>query len=120
MAGMTDEQDFASALMLDFSFPMHFGDQRTGGVNREEISLTRSFRDRFGYAMGGENHRRVCVGDFIQFLDEHSALPFQIIDNIPVVHDLMPDIDGGTMKFQRLLDGIDGANDACAKSTGGA
>jgi hypothetical protein len=32
----------------------------------------------------------------------------------------MPDIDGGTMKFQRLLDGIDGANDACAKSAGGA
>jgi hypothetical protein len=70
--------------------------------------------------MGGENHRRVCIGDFIQFLDEHSALPFQIIDNIPVVDDFMPDIDGGTMKFQRLLDGIDGANDACAKSAGGA
>jgi hypothetical protein len=99
---------------------MNFGDKGTGGINREEISLTRSFRNRFGYAMGGENHRSVCIGDFIQIFDKDSAFAFQIIDNVPVVDDFMPDIDGGTMKFQRLLDGIDGANDTCAKSAGRA
>jgi hypothetical protein len=120
MAGMTDEQDFTSAFMLDFGFPMHFGDKRTGGVNRKEISLASDFGDRFGHAVGRENHRSICIGDFIQIFDKDCALPFQIIDNVSIVDDFMPDIDWSTMKFQRLLDGINRANDTCAKSAGGA
>ena len=66
--------------------------------------------------MSGKNHRRICRGDFVEFLHEHCTLCFQAFDNEPVVHDLMADIDGCAVGFQRQFDDLDGPVDACAKS----
>ena len=93
MAGMADQHDLAAAPMMDFGLAMHLGDQRTGGVEREEVAAAGLRRHRFRHAMGGEDHRRVGVGDLVEFLDEDRALGAQALDHVAVVHDLVADID---------------------------
>jgi len=65
--------------------------------------------------MGGEDHGRVGR-DLLQLLDEHRALGLQVLDDGPVVHDLVPHIDRRAIEAQRLFDDLDGAVDPRAKS----
>jgi hypothetical protein len=54
---------------------------------------------------------------FIEFLDKYRAFGFQAVDHITVVDDFMADIDRRAMLFERKLDNLNGAVNACAKST---
>ncbi len=42
--------------------------------------------------MGAED-RDLAFGDLVQLVDEFGTLGAQALDHVPVVHDLMPDID---------------------------
>ena len=46
MAGVADQHDLAAALVMDLRLAMHLGDQRTGGVEREQIALAPPPRER--------------------------------------------------------------------------
>ena len=75
MMGMPDQQDLAAALEMDRRLAVHLGDQRTGGVEREEIAGPGVGRNRFWHPVGRKHHRGVgIVRDFSQFLDENRAL----------------------------------------------
>ncbi len=65
--------------------------------------------------MGAEHHRR-AVGHFVQLLDEHRADGAQPVDDILVVHDLVPDIDGCAEQVDGPFHDVDGAVDAGAES----
>ena len=110
MAGVADEQHGAPALPVDFGLAMHFGDQRAGGVDGEEVALLRLGGDGFGDAMGGEDHRRLRVRNLAQLLDENRALGLQRLDDIAIVHDLVAHIDGRPEFGEGALDGVDGAH----------
>jgi hypothetical protein len=47
-----DQHDLAAAAVMDFGLAVDFGHQRAGGVEREEIALGGSFRNRLGHAVG--------------------------------------------------------------------
>jgi len=49
---MADEQNATSATPVDFCFPMHLCDERTGRVDRQKITIPRFGGDGFGDAMG--------------------------------------------------------------------
>ena len=96
--GMPDQQDLAAALEMDRRLAVHLGDQRTGGVEREEIAGAGVRRHRFGNPVGRKHHRGVgIVGDFGQFLDENRALGLEAVDHIAVMDDLVADIDRGAI-----------------------
>ena len=67
--------------------------------------------------MGAEHGHR-AVGNFVQFLDEMSALLLQRIDHVPVVYDFVAHIDGLAALLKRPLDDLDGADDTRAETTG--
>ena len=70
----------------------------------------------FGDAMGRENHRRLGVGNFRQLFDENRALGLEHLDDVAVVNDLMPHVNGRPENRQRALHGVDGALDPGAKA----
>ena len=119
VVGMPDQQDFATALEMDRGLAVHLRHQRAGRVQREEIAGAGIRRNRFGNPMGRKHHRGVgIVGDFGQFLDEDRALGLQAVDHVPVMHDLVADVDGGAIDGERPLDGIDGPHYPGAEATG--
>ena len=105
---MPDQEDFAAALEMDRGLAVHLGDQRAGGVKREEIARLGVRRHRLGNPVGGKHHWRIgIVGDFSQFLDENRALGLEAVDHIAVVDDLVADIDRGAIDGERPLHGVD-------------
>ena len=117
MMRMPDQQDFAAALEMDRRLAVHLGDQRTGGVQREEIAGAGVGGNRFRNAMGGKHHRSVgIVGDFGQFLDENRALGPQAVHHIFVMDDLVADIDRGAIDGERPFHGVDRPDHAGAEA----
>ena len=106
MAGVADQHDLAAAREMDLGLAVHLGDQRAGGVEREEVAALGLLGDRLRHAVGGEDHRRVGVGNFVEFLDEDRALGLQALHHVAVVHDLVADIDRRAVALERLLDRI--------------
>ena len=65
-------------------------------------------------------HDDRAFGDLGLLLDEHGTLRFEIEDDVQVVDDLLANVDRRTVFGECALDGIDGAIDAGAVSTGGS
>ena len=78
----------------------------SGQVASKEKKLRRLRfrRNRLRHAVGGENHRRLGVRDFGEFLDEDRALGLEALHHVAVVHDLVADIDRRPVALERLLD----------------
>ena len=85
--------------------------------------MTRSLRSaarlvhRRRDAVRGEHHDR-ALGHLVGLVDEHGAGLGQRVDDVPVVHDLVPHVHRRAVLFQRTLDGLDGAVDAGAVAAG--
>ena len=94
MAGVADQHDLAAALVMDFGLAMDLGDQRAGGVEREEIAALQLPR---GSTCGTPWAEKITgasvVRNFGEFLDEDRALGLQALDHVAVVHDLVADVD---------------------------
>jgi hypothetical protein len=116
MPGMTDEHDLTAAAMMDLGLAVHLGDERAGGIEREEIAALCLIRNRFRHAVSREDHRRVGLRNFVEFLDKDRSLRFEALHHVAVVHDLMPHIDRRAVALERLLHRIDGANHPGAES----
>jgi hypothetical protein len=72
MARVPDQDDVQACGVVAFGFHMHLRHQRAGGVDINHLPPFRFRRNRFGYSVGGENHRPV-LGAFVQFFDEHGS-----------------------------------------------
>ena len=116
MTGVADQQDLAPALVVDLGFAVNFGDERAGGVEREEVALSRVRRHRLRHAVRGKDHRRGGLGNFAELLDEYGALGLEAFHDVTVVHDLVPHIDRRAVADERLLDGVDGTHHPGAKA----
>ena len=112
---MTDKDDVAIAIDQSLGLAMHFGNQR---ARRIEVGKSARFgigRHAFGNAMRRKNDRG-AVGHFVKLIDEHSPLRLQRVDHVTVMDNLVSDIDGRAMLFDRQFDDSDGAVDTGAKS----
>ncbi len=116
VAGMADQHDLAAAPVMNFGLAMHLGDQRTGGVEREQVAARRFLGNRARHAMRRKNHRRAGIGNLVEFLDENRALGAQAVDHVAVVHDFVAHIDRRPVNRERPLHRFDGAHHAGAKS----
>ena len=78
MAGMADQQHVAAALVVDLGLAVDLGHQRAGGVDGEQAAVVGVGRHGLGDAVGGEDHRRLAVGDLVEFVDEDRAFAFRL------------------------------------------
>ena len=76
---------------------------------------SRSAADVHGrrHAVRGEHHDG-ALGHLVGLVDEDGAGLGQGLDDVPVVHDLVADVDGCAVLLERTLHGLDGAVDARA------
>ncbi len=116
VAGMADQHDLAATLVVDLGLAVNLGDQRTGGVEGEEIALLRLGRNRLRHPVSGEDHGGAGFGDLVELLDEYRSLGLEALDHVAVVHDLVAHIDRCAITRESLLDRIDGAHDPRAEA----
>src|SRR6185503_12329873 len=114
MAGMADQHDLAPLIGVALALAMDLGDQRAGGVDHRQVARFGLVLDGAGYAVGAEN-RHAAGRDFSELVDEMRALGAQSLDHMPVMDDLVPDIDRGSVFLECALDDFDRALDAGAK-----
>ena len=94
MAGMADQHDLAAAAEMDLGLAVHLGDQRAGGVEREQVAARRLLGNRARHAVGGEDDRRLGVrGSPSSSSTKMAPLALQAFDHVAVVDDLVADID---------------------------
>ena len=112
---MADQDDLAALAGVVAAFLVHLGDQRTGGVDHRQVAALRLFLHLRRDAVGAEDGDG-AFGNLVEFLDEDGALGAQRFDDVLVVDDLVPDVDGRAVERQRALDDLDRAFDAGAEA----
>ena len=90
--------------------------QRAGGVQHRKAARYRLVDDRLGDSMGTEDRHR-AIGNLVQVFNEDGAHSLEPLDDMPVVHNLVADIDRSAELLERPLDNLDRAYDARAKTS---
>ena len=112
---MADQDDGATGVGVTLGLAMDLGDQRAGGIDKEQVATGCLGRHRFRDAVGGEDHRPV-VRHLVELVDEDRALGLEALDHEAVVDDLVPDIDRPAIAREGALDDLDRAIDARAEA----
>ncbi len=115
VAGMADQHDLTPLGGVAPALVMHLGDQRAGGVDHRQAALGGQLLDTLGHAMGAEHGHR-AGRHLVQLVDEHRAAGAQILDHMPVMHDLVTDIDRRTVFLQGPFDDLDRPLDTGAET----
>ena len=113
---MPDQNDLATLVRIALALDVHLRNQRAGGVDNRKPAVGRAFFDRAGDSMRAEN-RNGPLWDFVDFVDEMRPLCVQALDDVPIVHDFVADIDWRAVLFERALDDLDGALDPRAEAS---
>src|SRR4051794_3733910 len=116
MAGMADEQDVVVVLDQPLRLTVNLGDERAGGVDVGEVAALGCGGHRFGDAMRRKYYGPV-IGHLVEFVDENRTELAQAVDDVAVVDDFVPHIDGRSEPLERKLDDLDRAIDAGAETT---
>ncbi len=117
MPGMADQHDLAALGGVAAALGVDLGDQRAGGVDHREAAVGRDLFHRAGDAVRAED-RHGAGRHLAQLVDEHGAPLAQALDDVPVVHDLVTDVDGRSELGQGPLDDLDRALHARAEAAG--
>jgi hypothetical protein len=96
---------------------VHLGDEGAGRVEDPQPSPLRLAVDRPRHPVRAE-YDGGTVRDLGQFLDKHRAPCTQTLNDMAVVHNLVPDIDGSTEHLQGPLHDLDGTVDPGTKAPG--
>src|SRR6185312_14564546 len=115
MAGMTDQDHVLALGGVALAFAMHLGDQRAGRVDHRQVAFLGALLDGARHAMGAEDGD-AARRHLVDLLDEAGALGAQALDDMPVVDDLMADIDGWAVFLEGPLDDLDRPLDPGTKS----
>ena len=118
VAGVADEDDVTALFVGALGLFVDLGYQRTGRVDVVEPARFGLGRNRLWNAVRTE-HDRNAVGHLIERFDENRPLRLQRFNDIAVMDDLVPDIDGGAITLDRQLDDADRPVDAGAKAAWG-
>src|SRR6266576_55671 len=114
MAGMPDQDDLAALIGVALPLDMHLGDERTGRVDDRKAALPRPLLDLARDPMSAEDRHR-ARRDLVDLVDELRPFGAQPLDDMAVMHDLVPDIDRRAVLLQRALDDLDRAFDPGTK-----
>ena len=115
--GMSDQDHVTASLAVAGYFHMHLGHQWTGRVEDLQSAVAAGAT----YSLGNTVRRKddgCVVGNLVQFVDENSPRSRQAIHHVTVVHDLMADVDGCTVKVEHPFDDFDRSVDTGAESAG--
>ena len=115
---VADENDGVALLRVAQRLEMDLGHQRAGGVEAPEPAGLGLAAHRRRDAVSREDHDRPG-GHVPEVVGEHRALALQVVDHVPVVHDLVPHVDRRAVDLERQIDDIDGAVHAGAEAAGG-
>ena len=114
---LVSDQDDAEAVAREtHRFQMHFGDQRTRGVDHVQAALL-GLAAYFGrHAVRAENRPR-AGRYFVEFLDKHRARGAQLLHHVLVMHNFLADINRRAVQIERNLHYVDSPDDAGAETT---
>ena len=113
---MTHQQNLVTLTGKPLDLGVHLGHQRAGGVERREIQVFGALPDGWRDAVRGENE----IGparDLVGLVHKDHATFGELLHHMLVVDDLLAHVQGRTMLFQCLLDGLDGPVDAGTVAT---
>ena len=102
--------------MVDFGLAVHLGDQRAGGVEREQVAAAGFGRNGARNPVRREDDRLAVVRDLVEFLDENGALLAQAVDHVAVMDYFVADIDRCAMNGERPFHALNGPHDAGAEA----
>src|SRR6516162_2004906 len=117
MIFVPDEHN-AVALAGEFDgLQVHFGDQRTGGVNDLEMALPGVASHGRSYSVRAEDGAR-AGRHFVQFLHKDRSGVAEFVDDVLVMHNLLAYVHGRTIEIERYLHHIDRPHHARTKAPG--
>ena len=117
MAGMADQDDLAPLIGIALALDMDLRDQRAGRVDDRQPALAGAPLDLARHAVRAEDRHR-ARRHLVDLVDKAGALGAQPLDDMPVVHDLVPDIDRRAVFLERALDDLDRPFDPGTKPAG--
>ena len=94
---MPDQQNVVVLSGEPTRLMVHLGHQRAGRVDRPQRPGVRLLVDLRRDAVGREDHDSP-LRDLVVLLDEDRAGSPEHVDDVPIVHDLLADVDGGTVE----------------------
>ncbi len=117
MAGVADEDHLAAGGNVALALVVDLGDQRARRVQHMQAARTRFVLDAARDAVGAED-RDGAGGHFREVLDKTRPFGAQALDDVPIVDDLVADVDRRPEPLQRLFDDLDRTDDARAEPAG--
>ena len=117
VAGMAYQQQMIALPMAMARLHVHFRHQWAGRINVIQILGIGAIDHRLRYSVRTKHHRTRAVGlrNIIDLVDEYDAARPEIINDILVMDDLMPDIHGRAVHHKQAVDNLHGALDSGAK-----
>jgi hypothetical protein len=115
MAAVPDQNDMPSDLMMPGDLSVDLGDERADRIIGDELPAFRFRRYAGRDAMGGEDDDG-AFGNLVKLFNEDRPLRLERGDNGAVVDDRAPNVDRGSMPFERIHHCIDGAADTRAEA----
>ena len=88
---VTDQYTVMTTLARFNHFQMYFGNQRTGGIENLQVSLSLFLLDFAGNSMRTENNQR-HLRDFTQLIHKHDAFLLELLYDCSIMHHAMADI----------------------------
>ena len=92
MPGVTDQDDRVPGLGVPSRLCVHLGHERAGRVDRRQLQLLRLAAHPRRDAVSGEDDGR-SLRHVRERVDEDGPAGPQVLDDVRVVDDLLPDVD---------------------------
>ena len=111
MVGVTDEQNVQPGFGIADRFPVDLGDQRARGVDSTQVAAL-GFTPHFRADSVSTEYQYRSLGDGLDGFGKHHALGFKAVDDVPIVHDVVVDVDWLVQNIGESLDHFDRHCDA--------
>ncbi len=112
---MSHEDNGAALGEVLLSLKVYLGHKRACRVYHRQVSGLRSGLDGLGHPVSTENRDRSWP-DFVDLVDETCPFRLQVFDDMPIVHDFVPDKDRRLVLLDRAFYDRNCANNPGAKS----
>jgi hypothetical protein len=108
---VTDQDHLTRLARITANFHVYLGHEWTGRIENREAAPIGLVLDGLRDAVGRENDRGT-IGNLLELLDEYRPHRSQPLDDMTVMDDFVPHMDGRTEKRDGTLDDVDGPVDA--------
>ena len=108
---MSDQDQVLAFLAVAGRIHMDFGDQRARGVDSTQVAAL-GFTPHFRADSVSTEYQYRSLGDGLDGFGKHHALGFKAVDDVPIVHDVVVDVDWLVQNTGESLDHFDRHCDA--------